>query len=135
MVIVSETKGISDMKSFMAFISEGIEKKNLNGDCYVAAYRTMESNAKNNLRLVHGLASGQGNLKGIRYNHAWVESESVVYDNSNGRRLELPKSVYYKLGKIKESEVFRYTRSDMYKMASKFGTYGPWEKKLQQNKY
>jgi len=95
----------------------------------------MSSNSKKDMKLVHGLVAGQGNLAGIRYNHAWVESDDIVYDYSNGRKIELPKPLYYKIGKIKESDIFRYDQADMYMMASKTGTYGPWERKLQQNKY
>jgi hypothetical protein len=123
------------MKSFKTFISEAIRQKNLNGDCYVAAYRLMSSNYKKDMKLVHGLVVGQGNLAGIRYNHAWVESDDIVYDYANGRKIELPKPLYYKIGKIKESDIFRYDQADMYMMTSKTGTYGPWERKLQQNKY
>jgi hypothetical protein len=127
------------MKSFKIFIQDQqIFEATGGGDCYSAAYKFLDklhnTEASDNV-LVHGLVNGQGKLTGIKYNHAWVEDASMVYDYSNGRQIVLPKDLYYRLGKIKEQEVFRYTSSEMYKNASKFGTYGPWEKKLLKNKY
>lgn len=99
------------------------------GDCYVAAYKLFNSQALHNksLRLVHGIVTGQGQLNGVKYDHAWVEdiSKKLVYDYSNGRQIVLPSDVYYRLGKITNTK--KYTFNQMLDMSIKYRTYGPWD--------
>ena len=78
-------------------------------------------------RLVQGVPTGQGTIEGTRFDHSWVErtdqvssvtpgftrTEVTVIDRSNGNNIELPRALYYKIGKISESDVTRYTREEM----------------------
>lgn len=43
--------------------------------------------------------------------------------------------VYYYIGKVDKDDVFRYDMDQVTVKASEFGTYGPWEDKLLENKY
>ena len=124
--------------SFKELFLEGptgpVPKANQGGDCYVKAWDYFQNNFKDDLRLVHGLVTGQGPLEGIVYNHAWVEKGNKVIDPSQPRgRQEFPKDLYYKIGKIKT--VYKYNREEVAKKAVEYRTYGPWEKKLLKNKY
>jgi len=107
------------------------------GDCYTVAYKEQEKS--NQYVLVHGLVQGQGKLKGIKYNHAWVEDtkNDIVIDRTiQSKNLqEMPKIAYYALGQIQENEVFRYTFIEKIEKSSKFETYGPWEARLLTNKF
>ena len=85
--------------------------------------------------LVHGLVSGQGKLEGIKYNHAWVEDDHIVYDYSNNRNIQLPKSLYYRIGDIQKGEVYKYNFEEVNKNSLKYKTYGPWEPKLLKHPY
>jgi hypothetical protein len=61
-----------------------------------------------NLVMVHGEVSGQGQISGIRYGHAWIEDGDMVIDNSNNRNLKIPKMIYYSLAysyKRKDQEI------------------------------
>lgn len=108
------------------------------GDCYVAAYKFFNSNhtdGHGEMFLVHGLVSGQGKLEGIKYNHAWVEDDHIVYDYSNNRNIQLPKSLYYRIGEIQKGEVYKYNFDEVNKNSLKYKTYGPWEPKLLKHPY
>jgi len=77
------------------------------GDCYEAAGKYMMDNCMSgcNLVLVHGEVTGQGDITGIKYGHAWVEDDDTVIDKSNGRDITMPKIVYYILGKIGQPDM------------------------------
>lgn len=62
-----------------------------------------------------------------RFGHAWVESGEVVFDFSNGRKLVMPRNVYYALGRIDPEDSFRYSPDEARKLLVRFGHYGPWE--------
>ena len=86
---------------------------------------------------------GQGQLAGIPYGRCFLihKATDTVRDMSNGRDLELPRVIYYKLGKIDQSEywddtmgrvsrapkICEYTRDEVMECMSKTGTFGPWE--------
>jgi len=114
------------------------------GDCYEAAGRlflSLEAEAAQALqdgkhsppmgghrpRLVHGMVHGQGPLEGWRIGHGWVEFNNRVFDHSNGRKVEVPISYYYDLGRITENDVVRYTVEEAYKKMVRHETWGPWE--------
>lgn len=98
------------------------------GDCYPVAGRlAIDFIGDNKAKLVHGMVNGQGSLEGIRFGHAWVEYGNKVLDNSNGKKREMPKSVYYKLGKIKPSQNKYYTSEEAIKWMMKVKHWGPWE--------
>ena len=99
------------MQTFEEFMNEGrkidhkdIPAENQGGDCYAVGYQYfMKNYAKNpNLRLCHGLVTGQGAIKGIKYNHCWCE------DTKSGNVIDMTMpeffqnvaiEVYYYMGK------------------------------------
>ena len=98
------------------------------GDCYQAGGRlVMEFFGDKEHKLVHGMVNGQGALEGMRYGHCWVESRDTVLDHSNGRKLEIPKQVYYALGRVDTKECKYYTPEESAKFMVDKGHWGPWE--------
>jgi hypothetical protein len=105
------------------------------GDCYEAACGYMLDHRDDaDLRLVHGEVSGQGPLQGITFGHAWVEDGDWVIDQSNGRDIRMPRSMYYAIGNIDaHNNIHRYTFAEMRERClgkvdcKNSGTYGPWE--------
>ena len=91
------------------------KKLKVDGTCYVDAYHYMDSHR--NLTLVHGLVTGQGDIEGIRYNHAWVEDGDTVIDaalKGRGRdNYKFPKDLYYAIGDIKSKTTFRSPNTNM----------------------
>ena len=93
--------------------------------------------------LVHAEVMGQGRLAGIPYGHCFLvhKATDTVRDMSNGKDVELPRAVYYMLGKIDQSEywdddmgrvsrtpkIYEYTREEAMNWMSETGTFGPWE--------
>ncbi len=98
------------------------------GDCYQAAGNLAISFVGDpKAKLVHGMVNGQGSLEGIRFGHSWVEYGDKVLDHSNGEKREIPKSVYYVLGKVNPEENKYYTPKDAIKWMMKSKHWGPWE--------
>ena len=101
------------------------------GDCFEAAANYVMdhqfSNSNTELKLVHGIVSGQGPLEGLMFPHGWVEHGDIVIEKSNGLDLEIPKGLYYTLGHILEKNIRHYSYKEMAKMMTEHGTYGPWE--------
>lgn len=132
------------IKTFDSYINEmnksTIPDECKNGDCYQVGYRYFNKNAiKNpNLRLVHGLVTGQGKINGIVYNHCWCEDikEDMVIDMTMPSAFQMvPRVVYYALGKIDEETVYKYDHSQVMAKSVEYGTYGPWEEKLLANEF
>ena len=98
------------------------------GDCYEAGGKLiMNFFGDKNHKLVHGMVNGQGSLEGKRYGHCWVESRDTILDHSNGRKLEIPKPVYYAMGRINPKECKYYTPEESAKFILDTGQWGPWE--------
>jgi hypothetical protein len=120
-----------------------VKKSNKGGDCYKAAGDiVIDSRFINKNRfdfngtpyLVHAEVAGQGAISGIRYGHAWIEDDVMVYDYSNGRELEIPKQIYYAIGNIKTSnpkKYRKYTFEQARRKMSESGTYGCWDLDVQ----
>lgn len=113
------------------------------GDCYQAALmyaQSLSSEEHATHRVCHGEPLGQGPIEGVRHGHAWVERSQVVrfpdvdveqiivtcIDKSNGKDIEVPAELYYRLGDIDPVEVKRYEVEAATRFAWKFGHYGPW---------
>lgn len=96
--------------------------KNKLGDCFEVAGHMILDNK--DFTLCHGIATGQGPIKGIKHWHAWCEKENIVHDFSNGKKIVMDKDLYYKIGKIKK--VKRYTQKQAMKYMLKTQHYGPW---------
>ena len=98
------------------------------GDCYQAGGRLiMDMFGDKEHKLVHGMVNGQGMLEGKRYGHCWVESRNTILDHSNGRKLEIPKDIYYAIGRVNPKECFYYTPEEAAKFMVDEGHWGPWE--------
>ena len=120
-------------------------KTKAKGDCYVAAgdivmdyllnqrgfgaYRS-EFEFHGTPYLVHAEVAGQGHLEGIRYGHAWIEDDNLVYDYSNGRKIVFPKQLYYSIGDVDEDNPMKYQKYTFEEANSrmmKTGNYGCWD--------
>jgi hypothetical protein len=120
-----------------------VKKSNKGGDCYKAAGDiVIDSRFINKNRfnfngtpyLVHAEVAGQGAISGIRYGHAWIEDDVMVYDYSNGRELQIPKQIYYAIGNIETSnpkKYRKYTFEQARRKMSESGTYGCWDLDVQ----
>jgi hypothetical protein len=119
------------------------------GDCYEAGGRYMMekcSFGKDDCSfvLVHGEVTGQGQLEGVKYGHCWIESGETVIDKSNGRDIEMPKMMYYMLGKIGQPDmenwgksanfmdtssanIHKYTWKEAREAIVDNGHWGPWD--------
>ena len=115
------------------------------GDCYEVHAKWMVDNFRkaDEYVLVHAEVIGQGQLAGVPYGHCFLihKATDTVRDMSNGRDLELPRVLYYHLGKIDQSEywddtmgrvsrtpkIYEYTREEVMEWMSETGTFGPWE--------
>lgn len=138
------------------FLGELIDQKQLEtveykgggkvgGDCYKTAgdfvldskllgeTRTNKIKFIGEPHIVHAQVTGQGAISGLKYGHAWVEDDVLVYDYSNGRKLEIPKGLYYAVGKIKTTKprYFKYTFEQARKKMLDSGHYGPWDLKTE----
>jgi len=82
------------------------------GDCFEAAYLAAERLHRwyPDLLVVHGTPINQGPRKGERYWHAWVEMpDGTVIDQSSDRNIVMTKENYYRIGRLEEKHVWRYT--------------------------
>lgn len=134
----------------------GNERPVGDGDCFQSAVKVMfevlTPEQRNNAKICHGVPMGQGRIEGIRFDHAWVEvttktdfgdadpndpqvkllmerfpTQTVVYDYSNGRELQIPKELYYAIGQIDEESVKRFSAKQAQVEMTERGFYGPWE--------
>jgi len=101
------------------------------GDCYDAngsyfVEKALFPGNDKGLRLVHGEVTGQGSLEGVKYGHCWIEDGNTVIDVSNGRNIRMPKSEYYKLGRI-EDNIHVYTPEEARRKINQYEHWGPWD--------
>lgn len=85
---------------------------------------------KESVRLVHAYCTGRGPIDGFRYSHAWVENGDTVFDYANGRKVEMPRDVYYALGGVKKRDASQYrvyTQDEARKKMHTTRVYGPWD--------
>lgn len=108
------------------------------GDCYEAAGQFCMGSVfmpepiefVGEPHLVHAEVKGQGKAEGIRFGHAWVEDDENVYDYSNGRRIVMPKVVYYAIGDIQTDNSLKYQRYTFPEARAKMlktKHYGSWD--------
>jgi hypothetical protein len=106
------------------------------GDCFSAAIRTAGELVELGLHptIVHGTPVGTaGAPKGQRYWHAWVEIKTdegwVVIDHSNGKRTQMMRTDYYRLGQLygaTEKVTWRFPIRQVIDMMDRHGHSGPW---------
>lgn len=83
-------------------------------------------------RIVHGTPVGtSGEIVGMRHWHAWVEVETgagewTVLDYSNGKDVRIPRLLYYAIGRLDESCVWRFTLAEAERLRRKHRHCGPW---------
>jgi len=99
------------------------------GDCYEASAMTVLDTEDDEMVLCHGMVSGQGELKGKRIDHAWVEYHNLVFDVANGIRKILSKKRYYQIGEINQKQVNRYPRMKALRMLHSTENFGAWTDK------
>ena len=108
------------------------------GDCYEAAGQFCMGSAfmpepiefVGEPHLVHAEVKGQGKAEGIRFGHAWIEDDENVYDYSNGRRIVMPKVVYYAIGDIQTENPEKYQKYTFPEARAKMlktKHYGSWD--------
>jgi hypothetical protein len=77
--------------------------------------------------LVHGLPLGTGgNAEGLRYPHAWLERDDIVWDPVADR--VAPKFLYYAAGNIEFT--VEYDGAEASAMQLSHEHYGPWADEL-----
>ena len=103
-------------------------KKGL-GDCFHIAGRQVLDDPSEDLKLVHAMVTGQGELKGKRFPHAWNEVGDVVLDYSNGRKIVMRKEQYYKLGHVdtRPGNIAVYDSTTALKKMARNKHWGPWD--------
>ena len=136
---------------------EGNERLSGEGDCYPTAnllvWDKVSTPEADNWRAVHGVVTGQGELEGVRFGHAWAEETqrfpvpesvmqsgspeqiaawenmtfTIVHDKSNGNDISMPAEMYYKIGDIDQRTVQRYTPAEVGRKMVESGHHGPWE--------
>jgi hypothetical protein len=111
---------------------------NKGGDCYYKAGQLILNNEflENKIDyigtpyLVHAEVQGQGAICNLRYGHAWIEDDVLVYDYSNNRKIVLPKDYYYKIGDIKTNNPKKYRKYNFEEAKRKMletKNYGCWD--------
>ncbi len=105
------------------------------GNCYINAINYVNNNRHNNFKIVHGIVTGQGKIKGYKIVHAWVEDENSCYDhNAATNNVEkIPKETYYTMANVKLISIRKYTLQEVYDLIEKTNHAGPWDKKLHQH--
>lgn len=107
-----------------------IPESNKHGDCFKVAFETMQKDPKNRI-LVHAIVTGQGDIEGIEYSHAFVidESRDVVIDNTvQGPQKEFNTNLYYYIGKISISR--EYDAKSAYEHILDTKQWGPWDSEI-----
>jgi hypothetical protein len=107
------------------------------GDCYyVAGQFAMGALSPKKIKyigtpyIVHAEVQGQGKVSDIRYGHAWVEDDELIYDFSNNREIVFPKQLYYAIGDIKTDnpkKYRKYTFDEARKKMVETKHYGCWD--------
>ena len=117
------------MKTFKSFLTEGKM-----GDCFPVAGRFMlhldDKMEKAGMRMVHAIVTGEGELEGRRFGHAFNKLGDVIFDKSNGNDIMMRKERYFDQGGIDPKERGAYIEYDaeesLLKMAS-YHHWGPWD--------
>ena len=129
------------MHSFIDHLSEARKQETLRqrmakeykggkGDCFQAAFNwalALDVEDYDKAVLCQGMVYGQGPLEGKKFSHAWCEMGNKVYDYSNKKQLKISKAVYYHIGKIDESSVYKYPIEKALAKSVKHRHYGPWD--------
>jgi len=99
---------------------EDYPEENRNGNCFEYAYKAVVLNRQ--YSLVHGIVTGEGKLKGVKFVHAWCEFDGMCYDST--ANVAMPKKLYYEKGKIEHTVA--YTMDEAFELVIHTETYGYW---------
>lgn len=111
------------------------EVAGLPGNCFPAAAITAAELAAMGATplIVHGIATGTaGEVEGRPFWHAWVELQLpgegwMVADWSNGNpRAFIRRQTYYRVGRIKQHQLWRFTPVQALAALEAYGHPGPW---------
>lgn len=106
----------------------------MSGDCFQAALSAARVAwaAGLDARVAHGTPIGRGpENAGRRYWHAWVEAKVPdvgwsAIDVSNGNRVAVKRTRYYRAGQIDPASVLRFTEAEAQVELRSRAHYGPW---------
>ncbi len=102
------------------------------GNCYESAVNHMVDSKQEfgikTMTLVHGIVTGQHDLEGAKFLHAWCELDGLVFDLSNNQNISMDKDLYYSIGKIVDT--VRYSFDDMCVLCIESNHYGHWDEDL-----
>lgn len=103
-------------------------EQKVRGDCFVVAgrYLIIHQDTKN-IRLCHGKVTGIIEGEENEHWHAWIETDSRIIDDSNGKHYRGHRDKYYASGKINPKTVRKYTYKDAHHYMFDTRTFGPWE--------
>ena len=117
------------MKTFKSFLIEGKL-----GDCFSVAGRFMlhldDKMDKAGMKMVHAIVTGEGELEGRKFGHAFNKLGDVIFDKSNGNDIMTRKENYFKQGGINPKEKGAYVEYDKEQSILKMARYhhwGPWD--------
>ena len=86
------------------------------GDCFPVAGRFMlkldDNLEKAGMKMVHAIVTGEGELEGRRFGHAFNKLGDVIFDKSNGNDIMTRKENYFKQGGINPKEKGAYVEYD-----------------------
>ena len=99
------------------------------GDCFEIHGNFILEPGNRDWSLVHGIALGQGDIKGLWHTHAWLEKKEMVKDISNGKDVWMPTVVYYAIGNI-DGVVFHYSFEEVRQKVLQHEHWGPWEPEI-----
>ncbi|CDT53396.1 putative Gp61 [Vibrio coralliirubri] len=120
------------MRATKEEILETIPEDRQMGDCFHIHFDNLPHD--DNYRLVHGVVTGQGPIKGLEISHCWLEVKVslpigemiMVKDISNGNEISIPKELYYLIGKIDPDQCVHYDYYSAKLNAFEHQHYGPW---------
>lgn len=76
-------------------------------------------------KLVHGLVQYEN--KGKLFWHCWIEDSQYCYDYlPRNKRIKIKKEDFYRLGKIKNNKVKKYSRQSAFAHLQDKQHWGPW---------
>ena len=117
------------MKTFKSFLTEGKM-----GDCFPVAGRFMlhldDKMEKAGMKMVHAIVTGEGELEGRKFGHAFNKLGDVIFDKSNGNDIMMRKERYFSQGGIDPKEKGTYVEYDKEQSIIKMARYkhwGPWD--------
>ncbi len=95
------------------------------GNCYQTAAEHLLNIPASGWVLVHGRPT-RSIAPFCQFGHAWLQlGERIVFDAE--RQMLVPRSVYYRVGRIDPALCIKYTQLDVQRKLLEFEHWGPWE--------